>query len=341
MSAEPRELDVAVIGAGPVGVAAGLHARRAGLSVCLFEQGALAQTIRQWPRSTVFFSESVNIEIGGHPLVSAGAKPTRNEALTYFRRVAEVEALEVATYRRVTRVLPTGEPGAPHLLEVVRTEPQAPPLPEQVPERVAARHVILATGYYGNATRLGVPGEEMPHVLGTYAEPEPFWRRPVVIVGGSNSAVEAALELYRSGARVTVVHRGKGLRENVKYWLAPDFLNRVRDGVIGLELESRVERIEPDAVQIARANGKRKRLPAEWVLRLIGYRACDELLRAAGVAFTEDSERPVLSESFETSVPGLYAVGSAGFGRDTRHIFIENGRDHAAAAVTHILSCRG
>jgi len=193
--------------------------------------------------------------------------------------------------------------------------------------------VVLATGYYGNPNRLGVPGEDLPHVLYRYEEGAAFFGRKVAVVGGSNSAVEAALELYRAGARVTLVHRGRWVRPSVKYWLLPDFENRVKEGSIAALMEAEVEAITPEGLWLRRPAG-RAFLEADFVLVLIGYRAEDRLLREAGVAY--EGETPRLSPEFETSIPGLFAVGSCAYGPETRSVFIENGREHAKVALAAI-----
>jgi thioredoxin reductase (NADPH) len=281
----------------------------------------VAETIYRFPRDLVFFSEAKNIEIGGHPLVSQGPKPTRKEALLYYQRVAEREGLKVLTYTEVLAV--RGREGEFRVLARDRKG-----------ERVfLARYVVVATGYFGNPNRLGVPGEELPHVLHRYEEAAAFFGRRVAVVGGSNSAVEVALELYRAGARVALVHRGKRVRPSVKYWLLPDFENRVKEGSIEAVMEAEVEAITEEGLGLKRPWG-REFLPADFVLVQIGYRAEDRLLKEAGVAY--EGERPWLSPEWETSIPGLFAVGSSAYGPDTRSVFIENGREHARIALTAI-----
>ncbi|MBI5813793.1 MAG: NAD(P)-binding domain-containing protein, partial [Meiothermus silvanus] len=230
--------DVAIIGAGPVGLAAAIEAKRAGLEAVVLERGTLLETIYRWPRETIFFSEAKNLEIGGHPFPAAGPKPTRREALQYYRRVAEVEGLEVRTYTEVTGI--AGQEGN----FTVRYHDR------EGEGRMSARFVLVATGYYGNPNRLGVPGENLPHVRYGIEETLPFWNRTVVVLGGSNSAVETALDLYRGGAKVTVVHREGEIRPSVKYWLKPDFENRVKEGSIRLLLNAEVREITPTEVKI-------------------------------------------------------------------------------------------
>lgn len=315
-------VDLAIVGAGPVGLAAGIEARRRGLAARLFDKGTITESIVRFPREVIFFSEARNVEIGGHPFVSTGPKPTRPEALKYYRRVAEVEGLDVRTYTTVTAL--AGEEGVFRLTLQDRLGNEA------VQE---AAFALIATGYYDRPNRLEVPGEALPHVRHRYDEAAPYWGREVAVVGGSNSAVETALDLYRGGARVTLVHRGPDVRPSVKYWLRPDFENRVREGSIRTVYDAEIEEITPRHLVVTR-HGRREEVATDFVVVAIGYWAADELLRQAGARF--DSERPVLSERFETSVAGLFVAGSAGFGTETRTVFIENGREHAALAVAEM-----
>jgi thioredoxin reductase (NADPH) len=222
----------------------------------------------------VFFSEAKNIEIGGHPLVAHGPKPTRKEALLYYQKVAEREGLQVKTYTEALAV--EGREGAFRV--------RARDLLKEEEEVHAARYVVVATGYFDRPNRLGVPGEELPHVRHRYEEAALFFGKKVAVVGGSNSAVEAALDLYRGGAQVTLVHRGPWVRPSVKYWLLPDFQNRVKEGSIRAVMEARVEAITREGLWLTRPEG-RVFLEADFVLVLVGYRAEDRLLREAQVAY--------------------------------------------------------
>lgn len=314
--------DLVIVGAGPVGLAAAIEAKRAGLKAVVLEKGTIVHTLFRWPKETVFFSEAKNIEIGGHPFPSLSAKPTRREALQYYRRVAENEALHIRTYTEVTGIQPQSE----HFIVGYRDRDGQ--------GQLKSHFVLIATGYYDNPNCLGVPGEGLPHVHYGLDETLPYWNQQVTVVGGSNSAVEAALELYRAGAKVTVVHHGAEIRPRVKYWLKPDFENRVKEGAIKLLLEARVVEITPREVVVEQRAGSILQLPSDFVVVHIGYKAVDGLLRAAKVAYQGDA--PVLSEAYETSIRGLFVAGSAGFGSDTRTVFIENGREHAQKAVREI-----
>lgn len=314
-------VDVLVVGAGPVGLAAGIEAKRLGLSHLILERGTVAETIYRFPRQMVFFSEAKNIEIGGHPLVSQGPKPTRLEALLYYQKVAEREGLRVLTYTEAVGI--EGEEGDSRVLARDRFGEKAFP----------ARYVVVATGYFANPNRLGVPGEDLPHVFHRYEEAAPFFGKRVAVVGGSNSAVEVVLDLFRGGAQVTLVHRGKWVRPSVKYWLLPDFENRVKEGSIRALMEARVEAITPEGLVLQRPRGQTF-LQADFVLVLVGYRAEDQLLWEVGVRY--EGEKPWLSPEWETSRKGLFAIGSCAFGPDTRSVFIENGREHAKVALSAI-----
>lgn len=321
--------DLVVVGAGPVGLAAAIEAKRVGLRAVVLDKGTIVDALYRWPKETVFFSESKNIEIGGHPFPSLYAKPTRREALQYYRRVAENEALDVRTYTEVTEI----HPDSGNFRVSYRDR--------NGEAELSSRFVLVATGYYDNPNRLGVPGEDLPHVRYGLDETLPYWNQRVVVVGGSNSAVEAALELYRVGAKVTVVHRGSEICPRVKYWLKPDFENRVKEGSIRLLLSTKVREIAPREVLVETSSGDGlRRLPCDFVLIHIGYKAADGLLRQAGVAYRGDA--PVLTEAYETSLEGLFVAGSAGYGADTSTVFIENGREHAKKAVQEIaLRIRG
>jgi len=314
-------VDVAIVGAGPVGLAAALEVERLGLSGVVFEARRPAASIEGFPARMPFFSEAQKIEIGGRPLAVPGAKPTREEALVYYRRIAERLRLPLVYGTRVTAL--EGEQGA------FRARFQG----ARGAGEVWARTVVVATGYFFNPRRLGVPGEELAMVRYGYRDALEHWGERVVVVGGSNSAVEAALDLWRAGAGVTLVHRGETLRPGVKYWLRPDLENRVAEGSIAARFSTRVLGFEPGRVRVEGPQGE-ETIEADRAIVLIGYRADDALLRSAGVLF--EGGRPRLSEAFETSVPGLFALGSAGFGEDTRTVFIENGREHARTAMRAI-----
>ncbi len=316
-------VDVGIVGAGPVGLAAAIAAKRAGLRARVWDRGPLCASIVNYPVNMVFFTTNELLEIGDHPLVSLGPKATRREALDYYRKVAEREGLDVATHTAVTRVVPAGPGFAVHTARAG----------DDGVTTCAA--VAVATGYYDRPRPLGVPGEELPHVSHYYAEAHPFWHRRVVIVGAGNSAAEAALELWRAGADVTMVVRGAKVRDTVKYWVRPDLENRIREGSIRALFNARVEAITPEAVRVRCAETE-AHLQAHAVFILAGFVADVTLARGAGAGIREDGSVVLDPSTFETTVEGLYVIGSAGFGGRTAEVFIENGRLHAQAAVADI-----
>lgn len=319
-------IQVGVVGSGPVGLAAAIAAKRERLSVRVWERGPLAASIVSYPVNMVFFTTNELLEIGDHPLVTGGPKATRREALDYYRKVAEREELDVRTYTEVVAI----RPGREHFTVHIRSASS-----EEAEDRCAA--VVVATGYYSNPRFLGVAGEELPHVSHYYREPHHDWRRRVVVVGGGNSACEAALELFRNGAHVTMLVRGEHLKDTVKYWVRPDVENRIREGSIAAVFAARVVRIEPEVVVFMRGE-EEERVRADRVLLLTGFAADPTLVGAAGADVRPDGSVVLDPETFETTVEGLFVIGSAGYGGKTAEVFIENGRLHARAAVAAIAS---
>lgn len=316
-------MDVIIIGAGPCGLAAGVEAAKAGLSAMILEKGSITESIRRYPKRMRFFSTAENIEIGGLPFPISDVKANRTEALQYYRKVASFYGLTFSLFTEVERVEKHGETFC-----VVTTQQQS----------FYARKVILATGYFDFPRYLGIDGEQLPHVSHYYDEPFQYSFSKVAIIGGANSAVEAALELYRHDVDVTVVHRGEDFRPTVKYWLIPDVKNRVKEGRIKTRFNSLIKAIEPKVVRLQNLQtGQEEALEADFVLILTGYVPDAHLLRRCGVALTEPSLVPVYDPTtFESNVPGLYLCGTVVAGIHTEKVFIENGRDHAAAIVDHI-----
>lgn len=318
--------DLAIVGAGPIGLEAAIRAKRAGLSYVVLEQGAIVNAIYRYPTYMTFFTTADRLEIGGHPFVTATDKPTRKEALDYYRKVVENEGLHVRTHTEVTGLERT-QAG----LELrVRSDRRGE-------ERLQARTVALATGYYDTPKALGVPGEDLPNVSHYYTEAHPFWRRRVTVVGAGSSAADAALDLFRAGAEVTIVHRGEDFRHSLKYWIRPNLENRVKEGAITAYFRTALRAITPTEV-IAERDGEELRIPTDQTFLLTGYFADPSLLRSLGVEVDADTQALKLDpETFETTVPGLYAIGSSGFGTRTSDVFIENGLVHAEKAVAAIV----
>jgi bacillithiol disulfide reductase len=310
--------DVLIVGGGPSGLATAIAAKRLGLEYLVLEKGALVDAIVRFPINMVFFTTPELMEIGGLPLTTPYEKPTRVEALTYYRKVVDACQLQVALYEEVLSVERSGE----SFLVQSRSSRGVSRVRE-------ARAVVLAMGYYGLPNLLGVPGEDLPHVSHFYREAHPHYRQRVVIVGGKNSACEAALELYRAGAHVTIVHRGPALGESVKYWVKPDIENRIKEGTIAARFSTRVSEIRSTEVVLCDGDGATSTLPADAVLLLTGYRADPEFMRRAGIEVNEETLEPRYDpQTFETNVPRLFVAGGQQAGKRTGTVFIENGRFH-------------
>lgn len=306
---------VLVAGAGPIGLACAISAKRRGLEPLVIDAGAIVESIVRYPVGMGFFTTPDKMEIGGHPLVCAGAKPTREEALKYFRGVARTEGLAVRTYARLTHV----ESRDGHLSCRIATR-----LGE---ETIDCTKLVLATGYFGHANQLGIPGEDLPHVSHYFDEAHKSAGLDVVVVGGGNSAVEAALDLYRAGARVTIVCRAPTLKPTIKYWMQPDIANRIEAGEIAARLGAVVTEIEPASLVIRRPGGADERLPADRVFALVGFRPDFDLFRRIGITLHPETARPTLDPAtLETNVRGVHMAGSITAGRATSEVFIENGR---------------
>jgi thioredoxin reductase (NADPH) len=329
--------DVICVGAGPTGLACAIEAKRAGLRPLVIDKGVLCNSLYHYPVNMVFFTTPELLEIGDLPFVSAAEKPTRVEALKYYRKCVEHYDLELRLGEIVTRV--EGADGDFR----VHTRPSenhgiienngAARAADRVNNLYQSRKLIVATGYYDLPNRLGVPGEDLPHVSHYYTEPHPFWRRDVVVVGGKNSAAEAALDLYRSGARVTLVHRRAELGSTIKYWVRPDIENRIKARQIAALFETRVVRIEPDVVHVVGPSGAAT-LRAVEVFVLTGYHPDFDFLRQLGVKLDPQTNKPALDpQTLESNVPGLYLAGVVIGGNHTSEIFIENGRFHGKQII--------
>jgi thioredoxin reductase (NADPH) len=310
-------MDVLVIGAGPTGLACAIEAQLLGLKVTVIDKGCLVNSLYNYPANMTFFTTPELLEIGDLPFNTAHQKPTRLEALEYYRRVAEHFHLHVCQYQWVKTV--TGDDGN---FRVTATD-RAGRIHDY-----RTRKVIVSTGYYDLANQLGVPGEDLPKVHHYFREPHPFYDNEVLVVGGKNSAAEAALDLWRHGARVTIVHRDAHLHDHIKYWVKPDIENRIKNGEITAYFKSRVEEIETDFVNIHTPEGP-VHLKNDFVFALIGYHPDYDFLRALGMELSNEQCRPVCDpETLESNVPGIYVAGVIVAGSRTSEIFIENGRFH-------------
>lgn len=314
---------VIAIGAGPTGLACAIEAQRAGMTALVIDKGCLCNSIFHYPVNMYFFTTPELLEIGDLPLICAAEKPTRVEALKYYRKAAEHYDLELRLYEAVVRV-----DGVDGNFTVVTQRANG------VEERYRGRKLVVATGYYDLPNRLNVPGEDLTHVSHYYTEPFEFWNQDVVVIGGKNSAAEAALDLYRNGARVTLVHRQPELGKTVKYWVKPDIENRIKAGQITALFNTRVRGISGEDVVVVQNSGGERRLPAKEVFALTGYHPDYRFIESLGVQLDAESRKPALDpNTLESNVQGIHLAGVVIGGRHTGEIFIENGRFHGKQII--------
>jgi thioredoxin reductase (NADPH) len=318
--------DVICIGAGPTGLACAIEAKRAGMTALVIDKGCLCNSLYHYPTNMLFFTTPERMEIGDLPMTSVGGKPTRAEALKYYRRAVDHYGVETALYQRVDRV--TGSEGK----FVVHTTDDIMQKHEH-----HAKTVIIATGYYDAPNYLGVPGEDLPHVSHYFTDAHPYWNQDVVVIGARNSAAEAALDLFRGGARVTLIHRGAELGKTLKFWVKPDIANRIAAGEIKALFHTNVTRIEPNQVWV-KNGGAEKAIPAVQVFAMTGYHPDFDFLEGQGIHLDRESRRPqVNADSLETNVKGIYVAGVVVGGRHTSDIFIENGRFHGRQIISAMM----
>ncbi|HEX3127965.1 MAG TPA: YpdA family putative bacillithiol disulfide reductase [Thermoanaerobaculia bacterium] len=318
-------LDLLVVGAGPTGIAIGAEARRRGISVLLVDRGPVTAAIQGYPTFMEFFTTRDRLEIADIPFTIPDVKPTRQQALSYYRMVVERYGIPLALYEEAMDVRRDGEEF------VVSSVARSGPLERR------ARAVAFATGYFGNPRRLGVPGEDLPWVSARYKEPYPHFNQDVVIVGAGNTAAEAALDLWRNGARVKLVHRGPHVKPGVKYWVKPDIENRIEEGSIEAYFNTLVREFRDDRTVVVEGPEGLEILPADAVYVLVGYTPEVDLLRRAGVRIDSQSLEPAYDpKTCESNVPGIYVAGTIQAGARTDRIFIENSRDHGPLIVAHL-----
>jgi thioredoxin reductase (NADPH) len=316
-SASDALFDVLVIGAGPTGLSCAIEAKRAGFRVVLVDKGCVCNSLFHYPSHMTFFTTSELLEIGDIPFPSPHAKPTRNEALEYYRQVAAHYGLDIRQYQRVESIEGSDGDFRAHTVDRFGR-----------PGTLHARKLIIATGYYDIPNLLNIPGEGLSKVHHYYDDPHPYFGMDVLVIGGKNSAAIAALELWRHGARVTLAHRGPEMHRHVKYWIKPDIENRIKNGEIRALFNSRVVEITPDTVVIETPDG-REVLPNDFVFALTGYRPDFSFLESLGVRLEGPDRLPVCdSESLCSNVSGIYLAGVIVAGSRTNEIFIENGRFH-------------
>lgn len=315
-------LDLLIIGAGPIGLACAIEAQKAGLTYQIIEKGCLVNSLYHYPSNMTFFSTSEKLEIGGVPFISNNAKPTRPEALEYYRRVCTSLKLNVKLYEKVERV---NKDGDNFQIETSK-------------DNYSTKAVVLALGFYDLPYLLNVPGEDLPKVKHYYDEPHPYFGQRIVVVGAANSAVDVALETWRKGAEVTMVIREPNIRESVKYWSKPDIENRIKENSIQAFFNSEITRITPTTVEIKTPEGD-KILENDFVLAMTGYQPPFDFMKSMGIQFQSDEfNTPVYNEqTMESNIPNLYLAGVVCGGLKTNKWFIENSRVHAEMIVKNLV----
>jgi thioredoxin reductase (NADPH) len=318
-------VDLLVVGAGPTGLACAIETQKAGFKALILDKGCLVNSIYHYPTNMVFFTTAELLEIGDIPFTTAMAKPTRQEALEYYRHVAEHYELHICQYHWVKTI--TGRDGD---FRVTATDRH---------DRIhdyRARKIVVATGYYDLPNQMDIPGEELPKVFHYYREPHPYYDTDVVVIGGKNSAAEAALDLWRHGARVSLVYRGAHIHPHVKYWVRPDLENRIKAGEIAAHFHSTVREIGSDHVVLQTPSGP-LHLKNDFVFALTGYHPDYDFLRSIGIELSSEQYRPVCDpETLESNVRGIYVAGVIVAGSRTNEIFIENGRFHGKQIAAHL-----
>jgi thioredoxin reductase (NADPH) len=305
-------VSVIVVGAGPTGLACGIELQRRGIDVTLIDKGCLTNSLYHYPTHMTFFSTPELLEIGDIPMTSMFEKPTRTEALKYYRRVADHYGLRINQYERVESI--AGDDNNFAVITDKRT--------------YSAKKIVLSTGYYDVPNLLNIPGESLPKVIHYYKEPHPYYNHDVVVIGAKNSAAISALELHRSGARVTLVHRGPGIHKHVKYWIKPDIENRIKFGEVKAYFDTNVVKIEPDSVTLATPEGT-VIIPNDFVFAMTGYSPDMKFLNATGISLDPATQRPYInSDTLESERKGVFLAGVIVAGMHTNEIFIENGRFH-------------
>src|SRR3954466_8684162 len=330
-----EETDLLVIGAGPCGLAVGVAAKQAGVPCVLLDRRTIVSTIERYPLSMTFFSTPERIEIGAIPFISSQEKPNRRDGLIYYRRVAEHYGLDIRPGEEAVDVTLTAESanGPGFRVQVQRRHDS---------KTYHASAIVFATGYYDNPNFLGVPGENLPHVAHYFVEGHPYWRQRVIVIGAGNSSVDAALECWRAGATVTLVHFGEGFDRTVKAWVLTDIINRVKEGSIAVRWRSRIRGITPTHVDVTSdETGASEMLPADAVLAMTGYHADTRLLQKIGVPVDPSTGVPAHDErTMATPVAGCYLAGVIASGNDANRLFIENARGHGDLIVRHLLQTR-
>ncbi len=313
-------LDVIVIGGGPTGLACAIEAQRAGFKVLVLEKGCLVNSLYNYPTQMIFFTTPELLEIGDLPFVCEREKPNRIEALKYYRRVADTYNLQVNQYEKVVKV--SGADGNFTIESECQNSGEI--------RSYRARKLIVSIGYYDQPNYLGISGEDLPKVSHFYKDAHPFYNRDVAIIGAGNSAAISALDLYRHGARVTLIHRGEALKETIKYWIMPDIQNRISSGEVKALFHTVVNEIRPACLVIQnQMTNVITEIPNDYLFALTGYHVDNEFLKNMGISIDPETWKPEFDEeTYESNVPGIYLAGVTIAGKETSKIFIENGRFH-------------
>ncbi|WP_108671100.1 YpdA family putative bacillithiol disulfide reductase [Peribacillus acanthi] len=318
-----RKESVVIVGGGPCGLAASIALQEENIDGVIIEKGNIVNAVYNYPTHQTFFSSSEKLEIGNVPFITENRKPFRNQALAYYREVVRRKDLRINTFERVMEVTKNNFGNF-----IVKT----------TKEEYEAEKVIIATGYYDNPNYMNVPGENLPHVHHYFKEAHPYFNSDVVVIGGKNSSVDAALELVKAGARVTVLYRGSQYSPSVKPWILPEFDALVRDGTIKMEFEACIEGISEEKV-FYQVKGEKKEVQADFVFAMTGYRPDHNFLKKMGVDIDSDTGRPIFNpETMETNVEGIYIAGVIAAGNNANEIFIENGRFHGELIANHLSS---
>lgn len=307
--------DVLIIGGGPIGIACALEAKKKNLSYIIIEKGTLVNSLYHYPENMTFFSTSEKLELDNIPFISKNPKPTKQEALEYYRRVATSNQVNIKLFEKVEKVEKTDE----HF-EIKSDK-----------DTYFTKNIVVATGFYDIPNKLNVEGEDLPKVTHYYKDPHYYAMQDVVVVGASNSSVDAALEIYRKGGNVTMIVRGKDIGERVKYWVRPDMMNRINEGSIKAYFESEIIKVEKNKLHFKDSYGKIQSIPNDFVLALTGYQPNFSFLKKLGVELSEDQLRkPIYNQqTMQTNVDGIYLAGVICGGMETHKWFIENSRIHA------------
>jgi len=317
--------DIIIIGAGPTGLACAIEAEKKHLNCLVIEKGCIVNSLQNFPVQMTFFTTPELLEIGGLPFVSSYEKPTRLEALKYYRRAADTYRLKLRLYETVLSV--RGSDGDFRIDTRTRAGTAC---------QYRSKKIILATGYYDIPNLLEIPGEDLPKVAHYYTEAHPYYGMDVAVIGGKNSAAIAALDLYRHGARVTLIHRGADLSPSIKYWIKPDIENRIKNREISAFFETLVTEIAQEQIVLRNSSGKTWVLKNDFVFAMTGYRPDLEFFKALGVHLNPTDQRPFHKDTYESDVPGIYLAGVVVAGMHTSEVFIENGRFHGEVIIKDI-----